>query len=531
MTGRVLVVDAELPNRLIMRKVLGGKGCEVLEAADGATACRIAREQLPELILVDVMMPEMDGYEVCRRLKENEATREISVIMVTARTGIEDIEHGFDMGAMDYIRKPFNPRELLVRVRNALQLKQSTDALRRWKEQMSRELELAGMLQRTLLDMKPLLTPRVHIRATCRPSMNVGGDFLDVLGLEDGRVCFYVGDICGHGVAPAIVSSMMKATLAELIAAFGTAGPVAVCNELDARFRQHIENPSLYATVFLGIYDAATRQLDAFCCGHPPPILLDASGAATTAVFESGGGMPIGFAVADPGSYREEDAVSLVLPPGGNLLVYTDGLTEASLGEDGEECGIDRLAEAFGRVTDGAETVSVPDVLLEELDRWGFLLDQDDCSALVLHAIDPKTVLLDIEIDATKEALQQLTVDMEGRLLAAGWGETAVAAVQLLVMEHGANVIDHGDIPEHAALSVQLRDEGKRCVLLFRDPGRKWDVKARYSRAAPSSDYAERGRGLMIIDTIADSLEVHRRDDQNVALYTVRRELNLDLAD
>ncbi len=528
MTGRVLVVDDELPNRLVMRKILAGRGCDVVEAADGPTACRVAKQEAPDLVLVDVMMPGMDGYEVCRRLKESETTRDIAVVMVTARTEIDDIERGFDVGATDYIRKPFNPRELIARVRNALELKRSTDALRAWNERVSRELELAGMLQRTLLDIDPLLTRELDIRATCRPTMNVGGDILDVQHLYDGRVCFYVGDICGHGVAPAIVASMLKGTLSELMAHYGAAGPTVICNELDLRFRHHIANPALYATLFLGIYNTATRRLEAFCCGHPPPILLNANGTATTDVFKSGGGVPIGFSLAEPASYREDDAIGMTIPGGGNLLVYTDGLTEATMGADGWQCGISRLAEVFGDATGQTESVSVSDALFTGLERAGYNLAQDDCSALVLHVIDPRTVLLDEKISGLSDDLHRLATDIEQRLLAAGWSETAAGAVQLLVLEHGANAIDHGNLPDGAAISVQLRNEGERCALLFSDPGQKWNVKAGYASTVPESELAERGRGLMIIETIADSIEIYRRDDRNVTLYTIRRDIELE---
>ena len=120
LAGSVLVVDDELPNRLYLRKLLESRGCEVLDAEDGPSALDLAKSQQPELILADVMMPGMDGFELCGRLKQDPRTAHILVIMVTAKSKIEDIETGFELGAMDYIRKPFTMDSLLDRIKRLL---------------------------------------------------------------------------------------------------------------------------------------------------------------------------------------------------------------------------------------------------------------------------------------------------------------------------------------------------------------------------------------------------------------------------
>jgi PleD family two-component response regulator len=155
LSGRVLVVDDELPNRLYLRKLLEARDCIVFDAADGASALEMALKVQPDLILVDVIMPEMNGFELCGKLRDTPRTSHIPVIMVTAKSKIEDIETGFELGAMDYIRKPFNPRELILRVGNALALKKSNDALSIWNNRVSRDLELAGAIQRSLFSDVP----------------------------------------------------------------------------------------------------------------------------------------------------------------------------------------------------------------------------------------------------------------------------------------------------------------------------------------------------------------------------------------
>jgi CheY-like chemotaxis protein len=165
LSGRVLVVDDELPNRLYLRKLLEARECEVFDAASGGEALTVAFKQLPDLILVDVIMPEMSGFELCDKLRKEPRTSHIPLIMVTAKSKIEDIETGFELGAMDYIRKPFNPRELILRVGNALALKRSNDALTIWNKRVARDLELAGAIQRSLFSDVPHFSHRFEARS------------------------------------------------------------------------------------------------------------------------------------------------------------------------------------------------------------------------------------------------------------------------------------------------------------------------------------------------------------------------------
>jgi two-component system, sensor histidine kinase and response regulator len=127
---QVLIVD-DIPSNLnFLSEVLHLEGIGVMLATSGADALEIARYKLPDLILLDIAMPMMDGYEVCSRLKADPSTHEIPVIYLTAHTEPEDILKGFQSGAVDYILKPFNATELIARVKTHLELKAKTEALR-----------------------------------------------------------------------------------------------------------------------------------------------------------------------------------------------------------------------------------------------------------------------------------------------------------------------------------------------------------------------------------------------------------------
>lgn len=116
----VLVADDEADVRELVAYRLRRSGYEVIEATDGQEALQLALDKVPALAVVDVMMPKLDGYELTRRLRAEDTTRDIPVILLTARAQEADVARGFEAGADDYLRKPFNPDELVARVRAVL---------------------------------------------------------------------------------------------------------------------------------------------------------------------------------------------------------------------------------------------------------------------------------------------------------------------------------------------------------------------------------------------------------------------------
>jgi len=116
----VLVIDDEAPIRLLCRVNLEAEGMEVLEAADGPSGLEAARLQRPDIVLLDVMMPGLDGWRVAEQLLEDERTEEIPIIFLTARAEFRDRARGLDIGGVDYVTKPFNPLELAALVRGLL---------------------------------------------------------------------------------------------------------------------------------------------------------------------------------------------------------------------------------------------------------------------------------------------------------------------------------------------------------------------------------------------------------------------------
>ncbi len=126
---RILVIDDLPENVFMLQDRLEHEGYEIITAYDGKGGIEKAQSELPDLILLDVMMPDINGIEVCKTLVNNKKTSDIPIILVTARTGAEDTKEGFDAGAYDYIKKPFNKIELLARVKSALKLSEANKLL------------------------------------------------------------------------------------------------------------------------------------------------------------------------------------------------------------------------------------------------------------------------------------------------------------------------------------------------------------------------------------------------------------------
>ncbi len=184
-------------------------------ATSGAKALAIASgKEKPDLILLDVMMPEMDGYEVCRRLKADPDTRDIPVIFLTSQTEAEDETKGFEVGAVDYIHKPFSAPVVKARVRTwHLMLREAHAQIAKQLVEINTELEMARQIQLSIL---PSSTPKIagmEIVARYIPMTSVAGDFYDFIVVDESRVGILIADVSGHGLPAALIASMLQVAL------------------------------------------------------------------------------------------------------------------------------------------------------------------------------------------------------------------------------------------------------------------------------------------------------------------------------
>lgn len=359
---KVLVVDDQPENLAVLTGLLKGE-YRVMAATNGATALEIATsDKRPDLILLDVMMPEMDGHEVCRRLKENRETSEIPVIFTTAMSEVDDEAKGLELGAVDYIIKPLNPTIVEARVRTHLALKEKNEIIKREREELriardqltaamkkvQQDIDRAREIQETLLpgpDDQPF-PEALTIVSRYIPEMAVGGDFFDFKALDTKHVGIVLADVCGHGMQAAFITGLIKTSFE--LAGDARRWPEYFVDKLNRTLCQLTPEGS-FATMVYCIYNVETRKLRTLNAGHQPfPILITPGGQAAPAGKPSA--MPLGL-------FEYDDIASepLIIEAGTKLLLATDGLTEAVNTEE-EFFGFDRLMSVVNE--NGSSSIS-----------------------------------------------------------------------------------------------------------------------------------------------------------------------------
>jgi len=372
----VLLVDDAPANIQVANSILKDT-YRIRVATSGAKALELARgTPAPDLILLDIVMPEMDGYEVCTRLKAAPETRDIPVIFLTGQTEIEDETRGFEVGAVDYIHKPFSPAIVKARVHTHLVLRGIREQLAQQLLAIRNELETARQIQLSILPHEVPKVEGLDIAARYLPMTEVAGDFYDFIVVDERRVGILVADVSGHGMPAALISSMLKIALAGQSA--HAREPADVLSGLNrvlcGKFRGH------YVTAAYLYLDTERRSIKYAGAGHPPLLLRDSGAGKSRDVLENGlmlGLFPGATYAALETGFREGDCA----------VLYTDGILEAT-DLKGEEFGLDRL-KLFLENNGAVGASPFVDDLLAELSRWSDRNSgrepDDDVTLLAVH--------------------------------------------------------------------------------------------------------------------------------------------------
>src|ERR1700751_4688678 len=303
-------------------------------ATSGAKALALAAaDEKPDLILLDVMMPEMDGYEVCPRLKADPTTREIPVIFLTAQTDTEDETRGFQVGAVDYVHKPFSPAVMKDRVHTHLALREKREKLAQQLLAIQKELETARLIQQSILPQRVPQVDGLDIAARYIPMASVAGDFYDFIAVDNKHIGILVADVSGHGMPAALIASMLKIALAAQAA--NAADPAKVLLGLNqtlcGKFQHH------FVTAAYLFVDMEKRTLTYAGAGHPPLLLWGGASAGVRAIEENG----LFLGKLD---FAQYSSVEVPLEAGSWGLLYTDGIAETT-DPAGTEFGAERFRE------------------------------------------------------------------------------------------------------------------------------------------------------------------------------------------
>jgi sigma-B regulation protein RsbU (phosphoserine phosphatase) len=372
---RVLLVDDAKANLDIL--VEGLKPDHKLSLAlNGEMALQIAARTPPDLVLLDIMMPGVDGYEVCRRMRQMPETAEVPIMFLSSLEEVQNKTRGFEAGANDYLTKPFEMLEVKARVRSLLKAKAYSDAV---KEQLAANLRVAREIQMGILPHDFTAVEKaycVSFGAILEPAREVGGDLYGVCAAGPERLMIFLGDVSGKGI-PASMFMVRTVSLAGLLAR-EIAEPKRILERLNDELSA--DNAShMFVTFLCAVFEPATHRLTLASGGHCYPLLLPADGPPCWITKTIG--TALGF---DSG--LEFQAMELTLSDGDAVVFYTDGVSEA-FNPERELYGSERLlADASGLAGQSANAISAG--LLAKVRAFAGTAPQSDDIAILTFKVN-----------------------------------------------------------------------------------------------------------------------------------------------
>jgi serine phosphatase RsbU (regulator of sigma subunit) len=358
---RILIVDDEPLNIDYLEQELEDLDYEVLSARNGQEALELVDSQLPDMILLDIMMPIMDGFEVLARLKAEKQWRDIPVVVISALSDMNNVVKGIELGAEDYLPKPFDPVLLHARIKSGLEKKRFRDLERLYMKALERELEIGREIQADFLPDEILQPEGWKIATYFQAAREVAGDFFDVFQLNGGMFGLVVGDVCDKGVGSALYMALFRSLLRvtsdvtrfpsgleehgeEVSRASVLKNSIEFINQYICR----VHKSAMFASLFFGVLDPKSALLSYINAGLEPPLVLR-HGKLLTELMPTG---PIVGGIED----IHFDVGETDLDPDDIILIYTDGITDACNADD-EEFGRERVMSIAENYSTSADSL------------------------------------------------------------------------------------------------------------------------------------------------------------------------------
>ena len=355
--GQILVADDNAENRDMLTRRLQRQGMKVETATGGRQALEFVRSRPFDVVLLDVMMPELDGFSVLKQMKADPQTRHIPVIMISAVDEVDSVIRCIEAGAEDYLPKPFNPILLRARISACLEKKTLRDAeqhhlrmIEETQRRLTKELAEAANYVRSIFP-PPSETP-LRIDWRYLPSTELGGDAFGYHWIDRDHFAVYLLDVCGHGVGASLLSvAAINVIRSGSLPNTDFRDPGAVLSALNNAFPMEKQN-NMYFTLWYGVYHAPSRTLRHASGGHPPALLLKPTGNAAASEQLRSPGLIVG--AMENLVYTSQ---SCIIPPGASLVVLCDGCYEIrdELGQVMEFDAFEKFMQAHGTLPEGLE--------------------------------------------------------------------------------------------------------------------------------------------------------------------------------
>jgi len=369
--SRVLIVDDAKTNIDILVQALRDE-YKLSVAVDGAAALRSIEKSPPDLVLLDIVMPGIDGYEVCRQLRAEESTRELPVMFLSSLEDVKDKTRGFEVGGNDYLTKPFEVLEVKARVRSLLKAKAYADAVR---EAMARDLRIAREIQMGILPADLAAATKgtgLDVHAVIEPAREVGGDLYEVLRVSDDRIVVALGDVSGKGIPAALFMAVVLTVLRTL------ARRIPEPDEILMRLNDELaeQNPrGMFVTLQCLVFDLAQGRVSCAGAGHHQLAIVSRGRPPRLACPSSG--RPAGLMAFNP-----VERETLSLEPDDTFVLFSDGVSEA-MNTSEDFYGEERLLAALA--AGGSASDIVKRVLADVSDFTAGAKQSDDITVLAVR--------------------------------------------------------------------------------------------------------------------------------------------------
>ena len=334
----ILIADDEPFNIDALEQELEDLGYRTISATNGAEALEKMRTEQPDLLILDIMMPVMDGFEALKRLKADVQTEFIPVIVISAAADLQNMVAGIELGAEDYLPKPFNATLLQARIESSLERKHLRDVEKKYLKALQDEMNIAREIQRCFLPATLPACPGWEFEAWFESAKEVAGDFYDLFPTVDGNTVFFVGDVCGKGVGAALFMTLFRSLL-RMKCMEEYPNPEQMLLSAVRFSNEYIstvhEADNIFATLFIGVFIPGNGQLTYVNCGNEHALLVGKDGDVCQELGPTGPALGI-FPEA---TFK---TASGVLDKGMALAAYTDGIPDAS-NLDGRSFGKDGI--------------------------------------------------------------------------------------------------------------------------------------------------------------------------------------------
>jgi serine phosphatase RsbU (regulator of sigma subunit) len=395
----VLLVDDQPANLMALEALLGDMGLDLVRASSGLEALRHPLRQDFALILLDVQMPGMDGFEAATLIRQRPRSQHTPIIFLTAYE-VEDRQmfRGYAVGAVDYLRKPLVPAVLRSKVAVFVDIFHKNEEVKRQAEllhqleqreyerqlaaarerleheRMQQEIRIAREIQQKLFPAAPLPLPGFDVSGASCPAEATGGDYFDYIPTRGGNLAVVIGDVSGHGYGPALLMAEARAYMRAFLLAHTDPGEIVT----QVNHALAADTPAdRFATMILAELDPRTRSLAYVSAGHTAGYVLDPSGAVKATLDSTG------FPLAIVPDCTYTSAPPLTLAAGDLVLLVTDGIIEAHSGAD-DLFGTQRMLEVVrsNRQRSAREIVGALYQAVEEF--CGVRAQLDDMTAIVM---------------------------------------------------------------------------------------------------------------------------------------------------